>query len=333
MQVRPGARHFEQQERCVLYRFLLRNLELACTAVMSGVGATRTIPAGEVRLCIRGLVFFDCFCSISWMLLPADYHMHTPLCRHAKGEPTELAARAVALGFEEIGFSDHNPMPQDDFDDWRMRNDQLDAYVAAVEIARRDHPKLIIRLALEVDYIPGYEGWVRDLAARHTWDYLIGAVHYVSDSWAIDNPVKLAEWKHRDPYEVWSAYFDRLTMAAESGLFDIIAHADLCKKFSIYPRQDCTPLFKAFLETAARKNVAMELNTAGLRKDCKEIYPSPQIVRMAREMGVPITFASDAHAPGEVGMNFEDAITLARDAGYTRCCRFEKRVRREVPLN
>ena len=98
------------------------------------------------------------------MSLPADYHTHTPLCRHAKGEPTELAAQAIRVGLQEMGFSDHNPMPEDDFDDWRMLAKELDGYVAKVEQARQDHPTLKIKLALEVDYVPGYEDWVRDLA-------------------------------------------------------------------------------------------------------------------------------------------------------------------------
>jgi len=76
----------------------------------------------------------------------------------------------------------------------------------------------------------------------------------------------------------------------------------------------------------------MELNTSGLRKDCKEIYPSPAIVQMAARLGVPITFASDAHAPTEVGMNFPEAIQLARNAGYTYCSRFTKRQREEVRI-
>ncbi len=266
------------------------------------------------------------------MALPADYHMHTPLCRHAVGEPTALAAHAVKLGLPEIGFSDHNPMPQDDFDDWRMKAVELDEYIAKVEQARRDHPGLVIKLALEVDYIPGYEDWIRKLASRHPWDYLICAVHYVSESWALDNPHKISEWKKRDPMEVWTAYFERLTMAAESGLFEIIAHADLCKKFCFYPKQDCIPLFARFLQAAKSRSVAMELNTAGLRKDCNEIYPSPRIVKLAAEIGVPITFASDAHAPEEVGMNFNEAVQLARNAGYTRCCRFTQRRREEVKL-
>src|SRR6266403_2150665 len=216
---------------------------------------------------------------MSGMALPADYHMHTPLCRHAVGEPRELAAHALKLGIEEIGFSDHNPMPRDDFDNWRMRPSELDEYVAKVEAARRDHPALIIKLALEVDFLPGGEAWIRDLSKRHPWDYLIGAVHYVSDGWALDDPKKLSEWKQRDPNAVWTAYFERLTLAAESGLFEIIAHADLCKKFCFYPEEDCTHLFSRFLDAARKKGVAMELNTAGLRKNCREIILAQRLSR------------------------------------------------------
>jgi histidinol-phosphatase (PHP family) len=81
-----------------------------------------------------------------------------------------------------------------------------------------------------------------------------------------------------------------------------------------------------------RRGLALELNTAGLRKECREIYPSPPIVRLAARLGVPITFASDAHAPGEVGANFAEAIALARQCGYTQSCRFTQRQREMIPL-
>ena len=261
------------------------------------------------------------------MVLPADYHMHTPLCRHATGEPGEYAKRALELGFKEIGFSDHSPMPHDDFDDWRMRYDQLDEYVEKVRKVRKDFPQLTIRLALEVDYLPGHEDWIRQLAARHPWDYFIGSVHYVSDSWAIDNPQKISEWKKFDPFEVWSIYFKRLTKAAETGFFEIIGHVDLPKKFGHRPSRNCGPLYERFLDMAKKHNCAIELNTAGLQKDCKEIYPSREILQLAFQKGVPITFGSDAHAPEEVGMNFAEAIQLAREVGYKKYCRFAQRKR------
>ncbi len=265
------------------------------------------------------------------MSLPADYHMHTPLCRHASGEPAEYAARALAIGLKEIGFSDHSPMPAE-FDSWRMRLDQLAEYVEKVRAVRRDFPVLTVKLALEVDYLPGGEEWVRDLAGRYPWDYFIGSVHYVSDTWAVDNPEEISKWRERDAFEVWAAYFDRLTLAAESGLFEIIGHADLPKKFGIYPQRDCTPLFDRFLAAASKAGVALDINTAGLRKECAEIYPSRAFLERAARKNIPITFGSDAHAPQEVGMDFDRAVQMARELGYTHSCQFTQRRRTHEPL-
>jgi histidinol-phosphatase (PHP family) len=266
------------------------------------------------------------------MLLPADYHIHTPLCRHAVGSPSEYAARAGHLGLAEIGFSDHAPMPRDDFDDWRMVTADLEAYVRLVEQARRDHPQLVIRLALEVDYLPELDDWIRELTQRHPWDYLIGSVHYVIDHWAIDNPSMVSEWRRHDPDEVWRRYVERLTQAAQSGHFDIIGHVDLPKKFGFYPKADVLPLFDEFLRVAAGSGVAVELNTGGLRKECREIYPSRPLLELAFRQGLPITFGSDAHTPDEVGTGFDQAVRLAQAAGYRECCRFAGRRRETVAL-
>lgn len=253
--------------------------------------------------------------------------MHTPLCRHAVGEPVEYAARAAALGLAEIGFSDHAPMARDDFDDWRMFDRQLDEYVAQVARARAQFPQLTIRLALEVDYLPGQEEWIRALATRHPWDYFIGSVHYVDDRWDVDNPYKVAEWEKRDVDAVWALYLERLTQSAASGLFDIIGHCDLPKKFGHRATKDLRPLYQKFLGAAAAAGVAIELNTAGWRKDCRELYPSRAILELAFAAGVPITFGSDAHAPGEVGADFAQAVALAKAVGYTQACRFAGRKR------
>ncbi len=267
------------------------------------------------------------------MPLPADYHMHTPLCRHATGEPTDYAAHALKLGFTEIGFTDHSPMREDTFDDWRMRDNQLDEYVAKVHQARRDHPQLTIRLALEVDFLPDRVNWIRELAARHPWDYFIGSVHYISGGWDIDSPFKRELWDRCDVDAVWAEYFDRLTLAAGSGLFEIIGHADLPKKFRHMPTRDITPLVAKFLDACKSTDTAIELNTAGLRKDCREIYPSRAIFELARAKDVAITFGSDAHAPGEVGMDFNAAIQLAKEAGYTSCRQFAGRKKTQVGLD
>jgi histidinol-phosphatase (PHP family) len=259
------------------------------------------------------------------MVLPPDYHMHTPLCRHACGTPSEYAAQALRLGLSEIGFTDHSPMPEDGFDDWRMRASEIDAYVAMVHEAQAHYPALSIKLGLEVDFLPGMEDWIRDLRQRHPWDYFIGSVHYIGGGWDIDNPYRMAEWKKHDVFEVWSEYFERLTQAAASGLFDIIGHADLAKKFRHRPDRDCTGLYERFLRAAKSTGAAIEINTAGLRKDCQEMYPSPFILQQASRLGIGLTFGSDAHRPEEVGADFAAALSLARRCGFTHHVSFTRR--------
>ena len=266
------------------------------------------------------------------MSLPADYHMHTPLCRHAKGEPVEFAERAIKLGLPEIGFSDHSPVEHDDQDDWRMLAGELDEYVAKVQLSRETHPTLPIRLGLEVDFIPGHEPWIEEMAGRYDWDYFIGSVHYVSGKWDFDNPKRLAEWAEHDVDEVWADYFNRLTNASLSGLFQIIGHPDLPKKFGHRPKCDPTCLYLDFLAACESTGTCIELNTAGLRRDCAEIYPSLELLKLAKSANVQITFGSDAHATHEVGMNLADAVTLAREAGYESCCRFAERKMSAVGL-
>ncbi len=264
--------------------------------------------------------------------MPPDYHMHTPLCRHATGEPTEYAAQAKQVGLSEIGFSDHSPMARDDFDDWRMKADELEEYIRQVKQAQTDHPSLTIRLALEIDFLPGQEDWIRELVRRHPWDYVIGSVHYVSSTWALDNPNQIDEWERRDPDEVWGTYFDWLTQAVNTKLFDIIGHADLCKKFRYYPNRDLTPDIGRFLDAAQATDTAIEINTAGLRKDCGEMYPSLLILKKAFRREIGLTFGSDAHNASEVGMAFPEAVKMAKSAGYRSYCRFEGRSRKTEPL-
>jgi histidinol-phosphatase (PHP family) len=267
------------------------------------------------------------------MILPADYHIHTKLCRHAVGEVEEYVAKAIERGLTEIGFSDHAPMPDDNFDDWRMKFSELNSYVNNIFEARKRFPQITIRLALELDFIPGYEEWIKKLSGMYPWDYLIGSVHYVENKWDIDNPNKKDEWNRHNVAEVWENYIKRLIKAAESGLFDIIGHVDLAKKFGHFPEKDCSDLFREFLKTVRLTNTLIEINTAGLRKDCRQIYPDPRILKMAKEEGVGITFGSDSHAPDEVAMDFDKAIDLAKSCGFSEYHVFESRKKLVKRLN
>ncbi|HBV31369.1 MAG TPA: histidinol phosphate phosphatase [Verrucomicrobiales bacterium] len=263
---------------------------------------------------------------------PPDYHMHTPLCRHAEGEPTEYAARAASLGLTEIGFTEHAPMPDDDFDDWRMLESELDLYHEKLDQAERDNPNVTIRRSLEIDYLPGYEEWIKSLTKRYNWDYLIGSVHYIGEKWSFDHPDKRDTWEGKDLNQVWMEYYDLLVDSVSLGIFDIIGHCDLIKVFGDRPEGELSQLWRPFLEAVKQSDIAIEINTGGIHKPCGEMYPEPALLEMAGGMGVGLTFGSDAHKSARVGENFDAAVELAKRSGFTEYRRFAGGQYESVPF-
>ena len=257
--------------------------------------------------------------------------MHTPLCGHAQGWPVDYARAAVERGLEEIAFSDHNPMPPrlEPFDDWRMKFDDLPRYFEAVEEARAAVPQLPIRLGLEVDYVPGHEGWIEELAGLARWDFLMGSVHYVAPGWDVDN---IEHLEKRPVEEVWGIYFEMLERCVLTGLFDWIAHPDLPKRFGYRPTGDLRRFYEPVIAAMARTGTAFEINTGGLRRPAQECYPAAPFLRLAREAGVEMLINSDAHAPQEVGAGFDVAVRMAREAGYDSVLRIQNRVKTAVAL-
>jgi histidinol-phosphatase (PHP family) len=113
---------------------------------------------------------------------------------------------------------------------------------------------------------------------------------------------------------------------------DVLAHPDRCKLTGRRPAEEPVDLYAGLVEAAAASGVAMEVSSAGLRQPAGEIYPSPTLLRMAREAGLDITLASDAHRPEDAGWKTNEIRAAALDAGFTHTARFSARRRSLVPL-
>ncbi len=263
-----------------------------------------------------------------------DFHLHTVLCKHARGEPAEYVARAAELGLAEVCFTDHIPAP-DGYDPRnRMTLDQVARYramITALPAAGAGAP--VVHLGIEADYYEEGMPFLRAWLPRQTdLDFVLGSVHYLG-RWGFDNPAERAVWDAVDVTHTWRSYFSLVGALAETRLADAVAHLDLPKKFGYRPPERALREMAApALDRVADAGMALEINTSGLRRPVREIYPSPLLLEMARERGIPICFGSDAHAPDEVGFQFAAAVALARQAGYTQAVRFEKRRPAPYPL-
>jgi histidinol-phosphatase (PHP family) len=260
-----------------------------------------------------------------------DYHLHTALCKHATGRPADFVAAARAKKIPQICFSDHCPTPDGYDEAHRMTMDQFSQYRHGVyDLAESKSPRLL--LGIEADYYEGCETFLRPWLKAQAFDLVLGSVHFIQD-WGFDNPKERPLWDSVDVTAVWRTYFRMLMKLADTGLFDVMSHMDLPKKFGHRPAdKDLKEMVQPALDRIAAAGMGMEVNTAGLRKEVREIYPSPLILSLACEREIPICFGSDAHAPQEVGEGFAEALTLARDAGYTHYFRARNRERTLHPL-
>jgi histidinol-phosphatase (PHP family) len=78
--------------------------------------------------------------------------------------------------------------------------------------------------------------------------------------------------------------------------------------------------------------ICIEVSSGGLHKPVGELYPDASLLEACRARGVPITLASDAHVPNNVGRDLDRAVGWARAAGYETVTLFEGRERRQEPL-
>ena len=258
------------------------------------------------------------------MLPKVDYHMHTPLCGHAVGEPEEYVEQAMRVGLSEIGFSDHAPLVTHEDARYTMNASQLGLYHKMIEKVQKKYASFTIKLGLEADFVPGFENKTRAILEGYPYDFVIGSIHFI-DAWAFDDPDEQVKWKDKDPNRVYRDYYKLLRLSAASGLFDIMGHVDLVKKFGHRATEDLNAEIEETAKVFKKSGVAIEINTSGLRKPVKEIYPSLGVLKIYRRAGVPMTFSSDSHDPRDVGRDYDKAYLLAKEAGYSEYLVFRKR--------
>lgn len=263
-----------------------------------------------------------------------DLHVHTARCGHASGEVVEYIERARKVGVSVLAFTDHLPMPGSYPQNYTMRHDELQAYLAdiraqAVVAAVQGGPEVLA--GVEADWLPQHVEWTREMLAGLDVDVVLGSVHFLDD-WAFDDPSLQDRYRDWDLDALWDRYFSELAAAARSGLFDVMAHPDLVKKFGRIPDSDQSARYEMAAAAIQEAGCAVEVSTGGLRKPVGQIYPTLEFLRICHRRGIPATMGSDAHSPVEVGHRFDEAVALLREAGYESLVVYRERVAREVPL-
>lgn len=257
----------------------------------------------------------------------ADFHVHPDFSFDAEGSVTEFCRTAEKMGMMELCFTSHydsNPILSERARSIRVNGDYLlhsvenfRYYVEAVQKAAEEFYPPQVRCGVEAGFYPGCENEYQKLFKTYPFYYRLGSVHEVGDiQICYEKEMKKHSQKVKAG-ELVDRYFALIKSAAQSGLFDAIAHIDMYKKYGLkYYGDEILTVHRGRIEPAlkamAENDVGLEINTSSLRKGHSEYYPSMDIVNMARSAGVRIlSIGSDAHKPEQLGHDFAAAAAVA----------------------
>lgn len=252
----------------------------------------------------------------------ANYHTHTKLCGHAIGMSEDYIIEAIKNNFEEIGISDHGPIPKNFMTDKEYENNMLkyqmneetfhSIYLTDLENSIKKYSSLIkIKKGIEIEYLSDRDDYYKDLLKY--LDYLSLGVHYFETPFGIYNTYESMSKLQLNYYTL------AIEKALKSKLFTILNHPDLF--LLSYISDTGKYIFDEFCERATRRiiaaaienNVYLELNGGGPRRgkitinnEDQYYYPRNEFWKIVSEYNdVKVVIGCDTHNPKEL---YDDII-------------------------
>jgi histidinol-phosphatase (PHP family) len=266
------------------------------------------------------------------MLIPHDYHMHTHFSCDSHAAMADMCQAAIDRGIPEIGFTEHfDHNTRDECRDYF----QLEPWAAEIEQCQAQFAgRLTVRAGVELGEPHLFAAQDRELLARYPFDYALGSLHWVGPESVFDRTY----FERHPASETFPAFFAELERMTALGGFDILSHFDVPVRnaFAVYGSYDPRAYedhIRPVLKNVIAHGIALDLNTAALRRRARVLTPGLDILRWYAELGGErVTLGSDAHEPKQVGSYLAEAIEIARAAGLKYLTFFERRQARLVPM-
>ncbi|RDW15367.1 histidinol phosphate phosphatase domain-containing protein [Oceanobacillus chungangensis] len=206
----------------------------------------------------------------------------------------------------------------------------LDEFVSFIQSQKEiwSEQGIQLKLGIEADYFNGGEAELASLLSGYDFDYIIGSVHFY-DGWGFDNPELQHKFKEYDLKELYRNHFETVKNAANSKLFNFIAHLDNMKVFNYRPDEAILiEMYRDVARTLVANDVATEINP-GLyyRYPVQEMCPSTTFLDLLIAEGVKFTMSSDSHFPNDLGIYSNDIKNMLLEKGIKEIATFEHKQR------
>ena len=279
-----------------------------------------------------------------------DWHTHNEMCHHAVGSIEDYLRQAIKSRLQTIGLSDHFPyeflknIERIPFEEYAITLPEIEGYLSTAETFREKFKSNInVRIGFEVDFFKNQALALNKhlTKVKNRLDYILGSMHILNfrdgrGAWGFDDSRFRNDFEYYGSQQVYINYYKKLQkmIRSEDFDFDIVGHIDLPKKFNDNPTKKEAVFDEVLktLELIKARDLTVEINTGGLRKPCKEQYPSEKIIKEIYSLDIPILLGSDAHKPKDIGYKFKKILKIIKKIGYNQLAHFDKRKRNFIEI-
>jgi len=260
-----------------------------------------------------------------------DFHLHTEISVDAPTTGAEMVSAAVALGLSEIALTDH--CDHNVSDEGAGRFPPREAYEKTEALRREWGDRIIIRHGVELAEPQLYEEKNAPIYELPL-DMVIGSVHYV-ENWGV----------HADLFDVLPAeeaihrYLGAVLETATRGRIDVLGHLDYFGRYTAqrklpdYNPVDYRGQIRAILDAIIAREIALEVNSSGLRAGLGRPFPHPAVLGWYRDQGGRrISLGSDAHRGEHVAAGLDESAKLAYELGFREYFVYRNRTAHAIPL-
>ncbi len=252
-------------------------------------------------------------------MIKNNYHTHTSRCGHAIGEDEEYVIEAIAMGLQELGFSDHIMLPDHIQPGVRGDYDLLDDYCSSINALKEKYKDRIkIYLGFEAEAMEYYFPYYQELLTSGKIQYLILGNHC-----EIDGPTLKPFFSHATTKDDIKRYTDSLIKGMESGLFKYVCHPDYFMASYLKWDHAAISCSKRIIKASVELGIPLEFNFASIRggkrilgDDYRYPYPHVEFWKLAKKYGAQIILGLDAHAPFDLdNPNNDSGYKLVKELG------------------
>ena len=260
--------------------------------------------------------------------MAVDFHLHSAFSGDSEAPMEQMILEGIRRGLRTMCFTEH--MDLDYPEEPGLFEVNTGSYREKfLQMREKYQDQIELLFGIELGLQPHLAEIHRSYLNEWPFDFVIGSSHVVHGK----DPYYPSFYEGKEEAQAYQEYFESiLENLAVFDEMDVYGHIDYVVRYGpnknqYYSYEGYREILDEILKTLIRKNIGLELNTAGYKYGLGHPNPTEAVLKRYAELGGEIlTIGSDGHAPEQLAWDFRKIPSLLKECGFRYYTVFEERM-------